>query len=251
MRILSIGNSFSQDAHRWLHGICESQGVECECVNLYIGGCALETHWYNYENNLAEYDYELNGVFTKKSSINEALAEKDWDIITFQQVSQLSGVEDSYNPYLLNLSKAVKKEVPGAKFYIHEIWSYESDSTHGGFVLYDNDQRKMYNCLKETYKKAGELINAPVIPSGDVIQYLRENVEYFDYKNGGKSLNRDGYHLSHTYGRYAAALTWYGILFNADVLNVDFMPEDGDEIVDEEILKLINKAVSKVIAGGK
>ena len=37
MKILSVGNSFSQDAHRWLHHIAGLSGVSMETVNLYIG----------------------------------------------------------------------------------------------------------------------------------------------------------------------------------------------------------------------
>jgi hypothetical protein len=59
---------------------------------------------------------------------------------------------------------------------------------------------------------ACRLIGATVLPSGPVVQYLRENTAEFDYKNGGLSLNRDGFHLSWDYGRYAAAATWYRVL---------------------------------------
>ena len=39
MNILSIGNSFSQDAQKWLHKLAAGNGVEMDTVNLYIGGC--------------------------------------------------------------------------------------------------------------------------------------------------------------------------------------------------------------------
>ena len=51
MRILSIGNSFSQDAHKWLNKLASDNGIELENVNLYIGGCSLETQWYNFKND--------------------------------------------------------------------------------------------------------------------------------------------------------------------------------------------------------
>ena len=47
MNILSIGNSFSQDAQRYLHRIAKSAGVEMNTFNLCIGGCPLEHH-YNH-----------------------------------------------------------------------------------------------------------------------------------------------------------------------------------------------------------
>ena len=47
MKILAIGNSFSQDELRFLHGIAKSAGQEVMTANLYIGGCSLETHIKN------------------------------------------------------------------------------------------------------------------------------------------------------------------------------------------------------------
>ena len=47
MNVLSIGNSFSQDAHRYLHAIAKADGVELHTFNLYIGGCSLSRHYRN------------------------------------------------------------------------------------------------------------------------------------------------------------------------------------------------------------
>jgi len=46
MNILSIGNSFSEDATRYLHRISKIGGA---IVNneIYIGGCSLEQHAKN------------------------------------------------------------------------------------------------------------------------------------------------------------------------------------------------------------
>lgn len=61
MKILSIGNSFSQDAHKWLREIASNHGMELETANLYIGGCSLQTHWENLVNDNAHYELEWNG----------------------------------------------------------------------------------------------------------------------------------------------------------------------------------------------
>lgn len=47
MKILSIGNSFSQDAQRYLHRLAKHEGVQLKTVNLYIGGCSLQRHYEN------------------------------------------------------------------------------------------------------------------------------------------------------------------------------------------------------------
>lgn len=245
MKLLSIGNSFSQDAHRWLYDVCKSAGKEIYNANLYYGGCSLYGHWNFYVNNQAEYDYEIKGEPTRKISLCEALAAEKWDVITFQQVSGHSGIYDKYQPYLNDLYNLVKEHCPDARFYVHKTWAYESDCELGGFANYDNDQHKMYECLCDAYSKASKSIGAELIPSGDVIQYLRDNTSEFDYKNGGLSLNRDGFHLSLGYGRYAAALTWYCILFGGNANDVSFAPEACD---DEKLLNVIKSAVNAVLS---
>ena len=245
MKILSIGNSFSQDAHQWLYDVCKSAGQEIYNANLYYGGCSLYAHWHFYVNDAAEYDYEIKGEPVRKITLREALTLEEWDVITYQQASHDSGIYDKYQPFLCDLHKVVKEACPNAKFYIHKTWAYEIDSPHGSFVLYNHDQKYMYECLSNAYAKAAESIGVDVIPAGDVIQYLRDNTKEFDYKNGGISLNRDGFHLSYGYGRYAASLTWYCKLFGGNVNDVSFVPESCD---DENLVNVIKKAVDTVVS---
>lgn len=245
MKILSIGNSFSQDAHRWLYDVCKSAGIEIYNANLYYGGCSLYSHWNFYINDSEEYDYEIKAVPVRKIGLREALAAEKWDVITYQQASHESGNYDRYQPFLCDLHNAVKEVCPDAKFYIHKTWAYEIDATHPSFINYNNDQQHMYKCLSDAYAKAAESIDVEIIPSGDVIQYLRDNTKEFDYKNGGLSLNIDGFHLSHGYGRYAAAITWYCKLFDGNANDVLFVPELCD---NENIVSVIKSAVNKVLS---
>ena len=116
MKILSIGNSFSQDAQKWLHKMAQKNGIDIQAANLFIGGCSLEMHYTNVKEDNAYYDLEVNGEKTgRKISITEALKMEKWDIVTLQQVSTLSGKYESYEPYLSFLAKTVKKEQPDVK----------------------------------------------------------------------------------------------------------------------------------------
>lgn len=241
MKILSIGNSFSQDAHKWLHKLGVANGVEVSIANLYIGGCSLETHWQNVTENNEFYDLEINGNEPeRKISIKQALNMADWDIITVQQVSQFSGMPETYDPFIYDLVSFVRKECARAKIYFHQTWAYEIDSDHGGFVNYENDQRKMYDCIIKTSHQKAKEIGAELIPVGSVIQYVRENIGEFDYKNGGLSLCRDGFHLSLDYGRYLAAAVWFRTLTGKPVKTVEF------ENFDTEILNKINNIVNNM-----
>lgn len=247
MKLLSIGNSFSQDAHKWLSQVAKSTGNEILAANLYIGGCSLETHWQRFLDESPDYDLEINGEFLQKISLTDALMMEDWDVITFQQVSHLSGDYTTYQPFLTDLYEGVKKYCKDAAYYIHKTWAYETDSSHPGFLKYNNNQQQMYNDLTYAYKEAAESIEADMIPVGDVIQRLRETVAEFDYSNGGTSLNRDGFHLSMDYGRYCAAVTWLGFLFGEDVRKVTFIPQNDGKKADERLLEIINNTVYSVL----
>ena len=99
--ILAIGNSFSEDATRYLHQMAEAVGIETKVVNLFIGGCPLERHWQNIETKEAVYQYQLNGKAKERMiSIDEALREEEWDYIVTQQASHDSGWMDTYEPFL-------------------------------------------------------------------------------------------------------------------------------------------------------
>lgn len=210
-------------------------------MNLYIGVCSLETHLENLKENNSYYDLEINGDYCgRKISISEALQLEKWDIITVQQVSGLSGIYETYEPYLSALISSIKEEQPNAKIYFHQTWAYEIDSNHQDFARYGINQSNMYECIQSVSIKAAKSIGAELIPTGKVIQKLRETIPEFDYKNGGISLCRDGFHLSYDYGRFAAAAVWLHILSGSKIVkSIDF--DDSRLVLLEKILKVVNE----------
>ena len=245
MKILSIGNSFSVDAHAYLHALAKQRGIDLITVNLAIGGCSLQMHWENVENNVAKYGHSINGGdFAERDvTVKEIIEAEQFDIVTLQQVSHLAGQYESYQPYLNSLIEYVRSKQPNADLYFQRTWSYEIDSTHSEFYRYEGDQRKMYNEVCRATKQACDETGITLIPSGDVIQALREDIPKFDYKNGGESLCIDGFHMSHTYGRYAVALTWLVTLMGKRAEPLPFMDLDFD------IVTQICKAVNKIVLG--
>lgn len=241
MKILSIGNSFSADAHAYLYQLAKQRNIDLETVNLAIGGCSLQRHWENVEQNNSNYGHSINGGdwAEKDVTIDEIIKNEQFDVVTLQQVSHFSGQYETYQPYLDNLVEYVKRHQPTAKLYFHSTWAYEIDSNHDFFSIYDHDQKKMYNATLQATEQACKTINAEVIPSGKVIQALRERVPHFDYKNGGESLCRDGFHMSDTYGRYAVALTWLATLTGKRVEPMPFMGLDDELIL--QICQIVNE----------
>lgn len=238
LKVLCIGNSFSQDATRYLESVAAAGPKPVLARNLYIGGCSLERHADNLRHLAFLYEYQKDAVHMFQTvipgrkngvSIRMALEMNDWDVITVQQVSQLSGIYESYFPYLSEVLHVVREKSPRSQIMFHSTWAYETDSVHPGFVNYDNDQLKMYDAIQDVTGRISKEFGLPVLPSGRLIQTLR-GLESFDYANGGLSLNRDGFHLS-DYGRYAVALLWYRQLTGCSVKDNGFCPEHFDPVL--------------------
>ena len=238
MNILSIGNSFSQDAHRYLHRIAKADGVNLKTYNLYIGGCSLYRHYKNMLGDIEDYMLEMNGESTGfKVTVKEALLNREWDVVTIQQVSSQSTDYEKYQPYLNELIAYVKKLVPKAKIVIQQTWAYEEGSVklteHMGY----SSHKEMFRDLQDAYEKAAKEINADmVIPSGELFQKLIEA--------GIEKIHRDTYHATYGLGRYALGLLWYSCLTGNDVAGNTF--SDFDEEVSEKEIETAKKCVKEL-----
>ena len=179
-KILVIGNSFGEDATHFLHDLALTRGINTKVVNLYIGGCSLERHWRNIENEAKDYEYQLNGRATgNKVSIQDALAEEKWDYIVIQQSSHDSGWLDTYEPFMGWIAEYIKKEAPWAKFMLQETWAYEVDSKHDCFARYHRDQDEMYQKLYEAYHLAADRNHTLIADVGKKFYELSDKVNLY------------------------------------------------------------------------
>ncbi len=240
MNILSIGNSFSCDAQRYLHDLARSRGADIQCVDLFIGGCSLERQYREFMGDRRSYIPEFNGHYADGFfvSLKEALTARNWDYITLQQASHYSCDYSTYEPWLSLLAAEVRRYCPGAKLLIHQTWSYENGSDRlasQGFATME----EMTLAAKDCYAKAAEAIGAHgILPCGEVFLEAQ--------RRGCGKLHRDTFHASYGLGRFLLALTWYGCLTGDDVREVTFRP--FDEEVDGEELARAREAVATVLA---
>ena len=250
IKILAVGNSFSQDATHYLHQIAAADKVDMKVGNLYIGNCSLERHWNNIQNDAQEYLYEENGYSTEKYiSVRQALNMDKWDYIVTQQVSYDSGIIETYFPYIELIKDYIKKQEPQSEFLLQETWAYEIDSLHFKFNNYNQNQQEMYEKLSKTYKNVAEKIGVRLIPCGDAVQALRKK-DPFVYANGGMSLCRDGFHMNIIYGRYLLAAVWYKTLVGNSVSDNAYIPSTKlapNAVCNERILKVVKNTVDEII----
>ena len=243
LKVLAIGNSFSEDAiEQHLSPLVRAEGLNVIICNMYIGGCSIERHVDNLRHNKPEYRYrkfDVNGKMTEKwnYTLEAVLAEEDWDYVSLQQVSQSSGMPESY-ALLPELVEFVKARVPeDAVLMFHQTWAYAPKSNHGGFVNYDRDQMKMYNAIVNTVNQEAPKVGIKlIVPSGTAIQNARTSAL-------GQDLTRDGFHLSFTHGRYIASCAWLEAVLGVNPVGNTYCPEG----MTAEECRLAQKAAHKAV----
>ena len=225
LKILTIGNSFSDDSMEYVYQIAKSAGVEeVKLGNLFIGGCSLATHAQNARADAEAYTYHTNnsGTWNTRSShkMSDAILSENWDYISLQQASGSSGMTRTYGralKYMVNYVKGLMSA--NTKLVWNMTWAYQQNSTHAEFVNYGRDQMRMYESIVNAVQDqvwAQDDIKA-VIPTGTAIQNARTSFI-------GDALTRDGFHLSLDLGRYIAGLTFVRCLTGLSIDGVEFAP---------------------------
>lgn len=224
LKILAIGNSFSDDTMQYVYQIAQSAGVENIVLgNMFIGGCTIDQHANNAVLDRGVYEYRTNtdGFWYTELNykLSDALSSENWDYVTIQQASGSSGNPDTYGRLHI-LIEHIRSHVPETtKIAWNMTWAYQQDSTHPEFPYYNNDQMTMYDCITDAVQEI-ILPNAEislVIPTGTAIQNARTS--YI-----GDTLTRDGYHLSFDYGRYVAGMALVHALTGLPVDDVTYVP---------------------------
>lgn len=248
IRVLAIGNSFSQDAvEQNLHDIAKVDGQELIIGNMYIGGCSLKRHYENIASSSRDYQYRKIGcdavrVNTKGVTLEEVLADERWDAVSIQQCSPDSGFWDTYEPYLGGLISFIKEHTRSdVVLYFHQTWAFGTNAMHKAFPRYERNQKLMYGRIMSTVGTACEKYGLQVIPCGTAIQNVRTTWER-------DNCTRDGYHLNNTIGRYTAALTWYAALTGRKVTGNAFHPDGLNEFRTQVAQNAADAAIAKPYA---
>lgn len=238
MKVLAIGNSFSQNAMTYLHDLAAASGTYMKTVNLYIGGCSLRTHYLNMLEDRQAYDFQINGVSTGiKVSIKQGLLSDEWDVITFQQASQFSPDYLTYQPYLTELAAYVRKYQPQAKFMIHQTWAYEDRSEALMRRMGLERSADMFAGIEKSYAAAAQSIGAAgIIPCGKAM--------LLGVENGIANVHSDSCHANDI-GKYMQALVWYGCLTGKSVADVPYKPNSVS--VTEEEMAIARKTAAEVL----
>jgi hypothetical protein len=257
VRAMTIGNSFAENAFRYLKAIATDGGVNLEIGTANLGGCTLERHARlarQFEEDASERPYTRSTADGKsKLSLQEYLAADNWDFVTIQQQSALSYQPESYHPYVEELVQLVREYAPQAEILIHQTWAYRPDSPY----LHDHDltQEEMYRRLSRVYADVADQFGARIIPVGTAFQRAR-NTEgrkvvvpdaHYDFDNpvfphlpdqthslvagwywekrGSEPMLKLDFKHANAGGCYLAGLVWYETITGRDARKIQFVPK--------------------------
>lgn len=228
LKILDIGNSYTQDATDLLPGIIEATGMDDSdfCLWTVIRSNGSFKSWYDcYEDRDTLREYYLTkkagnlpvGLRNSKgekgdgSVFRSALSDVQWDLIVIHPVSTAAPYYSQWHShdnsgYLEELLGIVRRHQPQSRlaFYIvHSPWdSYTYNKEHsslGRWQLIANSVRTLM---------ADDAGIDMVIPYGTAIENLRSSSLNNDY-----DLTRDGLHCGYGLAQYAAACCYYEAVF--------------------------------------
>lgn len=215
LKILGVGNSWTNNATVFLGPILSGLGVKVEINVSYAPGATLQSYWDNINSNTAAYQFRKWREGQRwiepdtNSTYKDILLSDDWDILTHQQQSGNGGNYPSFQPYLhdiINWEKSLVKVMP--LFFMHATWAYPNGYDNEQFeTLYGGNTDTMYNAILGAYNQAMTdegIVN--VMPSALMIQKVRTlGIPDIDTPDGGS-------HLS-TNGLFAVACVWAEMIF--------------------------------------
>ncbi len=234
LKVLSVGNSFSANAHKYLPQIAESMGKKLILRNAFIGGCSLERHVRHMKEHEAD---PKKGHVYHGGSLKKLLLLEDWDIVTIQQVSHESINPESFEPYGTELIEYIKKHAPNAEIVIHQTWGYNKHEHR--LKSWGMTPEEMTERVISTYKGFSEKHGGlRLIPCGELFAKANQTALTQDGKPAS-IYARDGYHAS-AHGEYFLGCIWYNFLFKEDVSPTAFKPDDVSTEAAEFLRTLAN-----------
>ncbi|MBQ4585302.1 MAG: DUF4886 domain-containing protein [Clostridia bacterium] len=243
LKVLLIGNSFSQDTCYLSFQAAKAMGLEdVKIANLYIGAGSISDHIYRHKQGATatlQQNTSKGGWSSTNATLETAVKSDNWDFILLQQVSPLSG--EAYSFESVNaLIDIIEPMCPSARLGWNMTWAYQSTFNDGRFDSYDRDQTKMYQAIvSATQSKivTNDRIEI-VVPIGTVIQNVRSS--YI-----GDTLTRDGYHLNESLGRQVASLALVHILTGVSIDGVN--TTNYNKITDESALVVSIEAIKNAV----
>jgi hypothetical protein len=281
VRLLTVGNSFSQNATRYLANLATAGGHTLIHRPIVVGGASLQLHAEKAQKH--EQDAaDKAGLYANGRSLKQELLAQPWDFVTIQQASLKSHDLSTYRPYAGQLHGYVKKYAPNAQVLVHQTWAYRRDDPR--FAAKSPKpgepatQEAMYRGLTHAYQTIAAELGTRLIPVGDAMYRVDNDPQWayrpdtkFDFrtaqspalpdqthslhagwrwakqKDGATKLSIDGHHAN-TAGEYLGACVFYEVLFGDSPVGNGFVPPGLDPAFARFLQETAYQTVAKSVA---
>lgn len=218
LRILDIGNSYTEDAVSLLPSMVELANIDTKDICLYkmiYGGASFQS-WVNAYHGLNQRNYDFYKVLgglkktyentgwavgiNDSTLIHNVLDSCQWDVIIIHQVSIYAPYYEEYNG-LSDLLSIIKKHQKNALIGTYLVHSFNSKFVNNK----EKSSRDRWHLIAQTTKQICNDYNIDfIIPYGTAI----ENLRLTSY-NKANDLTRDGSHLGYGLARYTASCCYF------------------------------------------
>ncbi len=284
LRILALGNSYTQDSTKYLWKLADECGAEEVIVGrLFHAGARLYEHWnaaqtgegfYLYTEQVSpDVEYAKEGV-----SLEYGLKAQDWDIIVLQAwypeacyglnggTVAGNGVEDEQWLDLLTGYLKANATNENVELGFNMIWSQERQlsetvTNSEGANNRSNDGDTLADWENIIYQTSEYIVDneaySYIIPVGTAIENARTSylsgirgTTDSDLLVGG--LQRDSVHLNDI-GKYIAAMTWLKVLKpDWNVTGTAFAPDvkyynSEQVVIDADVMAVAKEAVDNAV----
>lgn len=264
--VLVFGHSFGADCTEHLPALAVAAGIDNFRIARFVkANCSMEERYNffmeDYDKGYSECEPGNIEWEKARKTVKQALEEREWDAIVFQNSLENEGFYDKAQPwldkmvkYILKVQKKNFKNTP--RLCWNMFWpisvileSSQSEPHRTRMAPYQQSSQIMFEHYVQAAKEISEkTLVKNVIPAGTTIMNLRASELNTPQM---QEFTRDGYHLSKGVGRYAAACTWFEYLlepvYDISVLGNSLRIPDADAPVTDENAILLQEAAIKAV----
>lgn len=225
IRVLCIGNSYTNDALKYVCRLLTAAGIDASSYSIYSlpRTAASVEHWCKVAESgeVVQLNYKGGEKMPVEEGSLASVVAQDWDVITLQQASKDAVDYSTFNPWLQQLIDFLLLHCtnPQVTLAWQTAWSY--NKVYGKISSYER-WRQMSSAVIQMIIVDGIDV---LIPTGTAIQNARTT----ELSTDDSELTHDGVHLDRGVGCYVASCTWVeaicGPVFDITVLGNEFTPE--------------------------